>query len=258
MKKRTFFIVLAVCCLLTLLLSSIKVANYFMGGWKTEAAFRALERSAEQMPQQTDTSQGNEQAKNNLPLPDYDTLHERNPDYWGWIRIDDTPVNYPVMYTPEEPERYLHRDFDGNSSVRGVPFLDGSCTDRCGNLIIYGHHMNDSTMFGTLPSYAKEDYWRSHPTILLRTADGEHTYEVMAAFYSKVYDQKDTDVFRYYQYTDLTDPDDFKAYMEQVTDAALYDTGVTAEYGDQLLTLSTCSYHTSNGRFVVAAKNITE
>ena len=87
MKKRTFFITLSICCLLVLLLSSIKVANYFMEGWKTEAAFRALEQSAEQMLPQTDTAQGtvqgNEEAENNLTLPVYDPLHKRNPDYWG-------------------------------------------------------------------------------------------------------------------------------------------------------------------------------
>ena len=161
------------------------------------------------------------------------------------------------MYIPEEPEYYLHRDLDGNSSVRGVPFWDGDCTDSCGNSIIYGHHMKDNTMFGTLPDYAKEDYWRAHPTIRLQTADGEHTYAVMASFYAKAYNQEDTDVFRYYQYANLTDLDDFDAFIEQVTKAALYDTGITAEYGDQLLTLSTCDTYTNNGRFVVVAKEIT-
>ena len=97
-------------------------------------------------------------------------------------------------------------------------------------------------------------YREAHPTITLNTANGCEVYTVMAAFYSQVYDQEDTGVFRYYQYADLSNEADFAAYVEQVKKAALYDTEVNAQYGEQLLTLSTCIYHTDDGRFVVVAK----
>lgn len=158
------------------------------------------------------------------------------------------------MHTPEEPEYYLRRDFEGAYSLRGVPFLDARCYDGCSNYIIYGHYMKDGTMFGSLQAYAKPAYCEAHPTITLNTATGCADYTVMAAFYSQVYSQEDSKVFRYYQYADLSNEADFAAYVKQVQKAALYDTGVNAQYGEQLLTLSTCSYHTDEGRFVVVAK----
>ena len=148
----------------------------------------------------------------------------------------------------------LCRDFEEAYSLRGVPFLDARCYDGCGNYIIYGHYMKDGTMFGSLQAYAKPAYCEAHPTITLNTATGCADYTVMAAFYSQVYSQEDSRVFRYYQYADLSNEADFAAYVEQVQKAALYDTGVNAQYGEQLLTLSTCSYHTDEGRFVVVAK----
>ena len=114
-------------------------------------------------------------------------------------------------------------------------------------------------MFGSLDSYADEDYAREHQKIIydLIQPDGSYerlTFEVMAAFYSRIYSVDEENVFRYYYGTDLSDPDAFQYYIEEVMSASLYDLGVTAEYGDRLLTLSTCSYHTEDGRFVVVAR----
>ena len=129
------------------------------------------------------------------------------------------------MHTPDDPEHYLRRAFDGTYSISGVPFLDGSCYEGCGNYSVYGHHMKNGSMFAALE-----------------------------AFYAKAYKADDKNAFRYYNYTDLTDEAVFDEYLGHIRDVALYDTGVTAEYGDQLLTLSTCSYHTADGRFVVVAR----
>ena len=113
--------------------------------------------------------------------------------------------------------------------------------------------MKDGAMFGSLPAYQDPDYAAAHPVICFDTPDGEGTYRVPAAFFSRVYKAGEENVFRYYQYADLSAPEQFRSYVEQARSASLYDTGVTAEYGDQLLTLSTCSYHTKNGRFVLVA-----
>ena len=243
---------LAALFLALVLVSAAQLAQYYGAGYQAEEDFRALARSA--LPAQEPEGEEQFSAPAEDPLPAYEPLHEKNPDYWGWLRVEGTSIDYPVMYTPEDPERYLHRDFDGNDSSRGVPFLDGACTEEGGNFIIYGHHMKDGTMFGTLPAYAEQDYWKAHPTIALSTASGQHTYTVLAAFYAKAYDRADTGVFRYYQYTNLSDPEIFDEFLDQVGEAALYETGVTAAYGDRLLTLSTCSYHTRDGRFVVVAR----
>lgn len=184
----------------------------------------------------------------------YAPLKELNPDFFGWINIENTVVNYPVMHTPEDPERYLHRDFEGETSQSGVPFLDGACYDGCGNYLIYGHNMKNGSMFATLPSYANQSFWEEHPVIYFDTLSDSGVYEVVAAFYSRVYEKEEQNVFRYYDYTDLTNPNTFESFVSQVKQAAVYDTGIDPEYGDQLLTLSTCSYHTDDGRFVVVAR----
>lgn len=183
----------------------------------------------------------------------YLPLKEQNADFFGWISIEGTKIDYPVMYTPDDPEYYLHRAFDKNSSQSGVPFLDATCSLECGNYLIYGHNMSNGTMFADLLSYADHEFWEEHPTIQFDTLDGTGSYFIFAAFYSEIYLKKE-DGFHYYQYTDLHDAENFDAYINQVKKAALYDTGITLEYGDMLLTLSTCSYHTTNGRFVVVAR----
>ena len=186
----------------------------------------------------------------------YDRVYEQNNDFFGWICIEGTQINYPVMYTPDDPEFYLHRAFDGSRSSSGVPFMDAKCYVGCGNYLLYGHHMKNGSMFAGITKFAKKEYWEEHKTIQFDTMDAPGTYEIIAAFYSRVYRVDDTDVFRFYNYTDLTDEDTFNEYMEQVYASAAYDTGVTAEYGDQLLTMTTCSYHTTEGRFVIVAKKI--
>lgn len=187
-------------------------------------------------------------------LAEYAALYAENPDLWGWLKIDGTAINYPVMHTPKDAEYYLHRNFQREDSSSGTPFLDGACTDNCGNYIIYGHNMKNNTMFASLLSYADEDFFQAHPTIQLDTLYEHGSYSVVAAFYSRVYSTEDTGVFRYYRYTDLSDAERFKEFVRSAKAEALYDTGVEVTIGEQLLTLSTCSYHTENGRFVVVAK----
>ena len=252
-KQRISFIMTVVFALLFLLSAGMLMA-YYGEGVRQQQAFRALERITEQANDHGAEKSETEQYAEEKAAQKYNALKEKNPDFWGWIKIDDTALSYPVMHTPEEPEYYLRRDFEGDYSLRGVPFLDGRCYDGCGNYIIYDHYMKDGTMFDSLQAYAKPAYCEEHPTITLNTADGCEVYTVMAAFYSQVYKQEDTGVFRYYQYADLSNEADFAAYVEQVKKAALYDTEVNAQYGEQLLTLSTCSYHTDDGRFVVVAK----
>lgn len=189
-------------------------------------------------------------------LAAYEPLYRKNHDLWGWLTIEDTAVNFPVMHTPRNPEYYLHRAFDRTSAFSGVPFMEARCYYGCGNYLIYGHHMKNGTMFADIVNYASEEFWQEHPLIYFDTLYEYGTYEVIAAFYSKLFPASDTDAFRYYYYTDLTDPAVFDEYVEQVLSAAVYDTGLRAAYGDQLLTLSTCEYSAKDNRFVVVARRI--
>lgn len=189
-------------------------------------------------------------------LPRYQTVYDMNQDMYGWISIEGIPFSYPVMYTLEDEEYYLRRGFDGAYARSGVPFIDTDCKPGCGNTIIYGHNMTNGTMFAQLLAYADESFWREHPVIQFDTLYEEGEYEVVAAFYSRVFYKYETNKFRFYEYTDLSDPDTFSEYVGEVFDLALYDTNMDVRYGDELITLITCSYDNriENERFVVVAR----
>lgn len=188
-------------------------------------------------------------------LPQFTSLWEENNDLAGWLCVPDTKIDYPVMFTPNEPEYYLRKAFDGSYAISGSLFIGEGCSPEGNHVIIYGHQMNDGTMLGTLPKYAKKEYADEHPIIRFDTLYETREYEVLSAFYSRVYnDQDGEDVFRYYRYTDLSERKTFEEYVSLAKVESLYDTGVDAEYGDKIITLSTCSNHTEDGRFVVIAR----
>ncbi len=182
----------------------------------------------------------------------YEGLSQEKPDFAGWLLIEDTAVDYPVMYTPQEPEYYLRRAFDGSEAVSGSLFVGEGCTPGGTHVIIYGHNMRDGSMFGSLAQYARADYAAAHPVIRFDTPARTGEYRVLAAFYSHAYIPGE-EGFRYYRYTDLSQPEDFEEYVQKAEEEALYDTGVEPRYGCRLLTLSTCSSHRENGTFVVVA-----
>ena len=191
-------------------------------------------------------------------LPELKEAYERNPDMVGWIRIDGTEVDYPVMYTPRE-DYYLYRDFDKQESKQGCIFIDKHATlePRDTNLLFHGHNMKDGSMFRTLLEYKKESYYKEHPTIHFDTLYERGEYEIVSVFLSKVYKTSD-EVFKYYQFYNAESEAEFDAYIANVKAMALYDTGVEAQYGDELITLSTCEYSTENGRIAVVARKISQ
>lgn len=184
----------------------------------------------------------------------YDGLLGFNGELFGWIEIPGTNINYPVMHTPNDPEKYLHTAFDGSYSKSGVPFLAGECSESCGNMIIYGHNMRNGSMFHDLLNYKKESYFKNHPTVYFDTINSTGEYEIAAVFKSKVYKKDDESVFKYYTYTDLSTEERFDEYSENIKSASLYDTGVELKFGDTLLTLSTCNSGNDSERFVVVAR----
>ncbi|MCI8648502.1 MAG: class B sortase [Anaerotruncus sp.] len=187
-------------------------------------------------------------------LPQYDALWQQNHDFAGWLSLEGAGIDLPVLYTPQEPEYYLRRAFDGSSSFSGSLFLGAGWTPDANHAIIYGHNMDDGSMFGQLERYRSEEYARAHPSLRFDTLTQQREYEILGAFYSRVYTKQEQGVFRYYQYLDLSQEEVFQEYLRQVQASSLYDTGVTAQYGDRLLTLSTCSYYTDDGRFVLVAR----
>lgn len=186
-------------------------------------------------------------------LPKYQALYEDNPEFFGWIRMDDTVLDYPVMRSSEDNDEYLYGDFEGDYCYAGVPFADYRCDRDSDNILIYGHNIRDGSMFRPLFKYEDEDYWREHPTIMFSDLYGDYEYEVLAVFRDRVY-YKYEDVFKFYQFMDAENAEDFDYAISQFKEKSLYDTGVDAEYGDKLITLITCAYHVEDGRFVVVAR----
>ena len=192
-------------------------------------------------------------------LPQMAELYAQNPDIIGWVRVEGTLLDYPVMFTPDDEEKYIRADFKGNLSMAGLPFMDKDCSmdPESQNLVIYGHNMKNGTAFKTLFDYTDKKFWEEHPTIYFSTLYEERTYEVLAVFYDRVYKKSDT-CFKFYNFINPPTEETFNEGITYFKDNALYDTGVTAEQGDRLISLVTCSYHTDNGRLVLVAREVTE
>ncbi len=189
-------------------------------------------------------------------LEEYQTLYSKNKSLIGWLKIDDTNIDYPVMQTANN-EYYLDHNYSQEYDKNGSLFLDKDCdvVHRNTNLIIYGHHMKSGKMFGNLNRYSSKDYCESHPTIQFDTIYEKGTYEVMYVFRSRIYNEDEV-VFKYYKFFDAASEKEFNSNMQEMAELSLYDTGVTASYGDELLTLSTCDNSEEDGRFVVVAKRV--
>ena len=192
-------------------------------------------------------------------LSEYAKLYEQNSDIVGWIRIDDTQMNYPVMQSPQEPNFYLKHGFDKEYTDYGCPYMSESCdvNKPSDNLIVYGHHMKNGTMFSDLEKFKSKDFWEEHKTFRFDTLYVKQTYEIIAVFKTAVYTGSENE-FRYYQFVDAATKEQFDGYIQRAKEKAFYDTGVSAEYGDKLITLSTCEYSGQNSRLVVVAKKVTE
>ena len=186
----------------------------------------------------------------------YADVYAQNSDLVGWISIPDTRIDYPVMQTKDNPNFYLKHAFDKSYSSYGVPYMQENCdVGISDNLVLYGHHMNNGSMFSDLCKYESEDFYQEHKTIRFDTLDSFGDYEVIAAFKTVAYSESG---FKYYHFVRAEQEEDFDEFIAKCKELALYDTGVSAEYGDKLITLSTCEYSRTNGRMVVVAKLLEE
>lgn len=189
-------------------------------------------------------------------LEEFKILLNKNQKLIGWLKIDDTNIDYPVMQTTDN-EYYLDHNLNQEYDKNGSIFMDKDCDvlEPSTNYILYGHHMKSGQMFGGLDQYSSEKYYEEHPYIQFDTIYEKGIYQVMYVFRSHVYSEGEI-AFKYYQFIDVNSEQEFDSYMQEMAEMSYYDTGVTAEYGDQLLTLSTCDYQERDGRFVVVAKKI--
>ena len=185
-------------------------------------------------------------------------LKNENPDIIGWLEIEDSNISYPILQTTNN-DFYMKHNYKKEYSKDGALFLDKDYDWNLPstNLLIYGHNNIGSTeMFAGLMKYKNEDYYKTHKIIRFTTDKEDAQYEILSVFLSKVYYKSEKNVFRYYYFINAETEKEFNEYVNNSKKASLYDTGVTAEYGDTLMTLSTCSYHTEDGRLAVVAKKI--
>ena len=184
-------------------------------------------------------------------------LKKQNNDIIGWIQIEDTPINYAVMQC-EDNSFYMTHNYKKEYSAEGSIFLDKDYNWELpsSNLLLYGHNNKNKSMFAELLNYKEESYYKEHPPIRFTTLTEDKTYEILAVFKSRVYYKSEKDVFRYYYFINAENEQEYNNYINESKKSSLYDTGKTATYGDQLLTLSTCEYSQEDGRFVVVAKKL--
>jgi len=232
--------IVLVLCLIVFCGSGYYLADYYLKAHQAQSAFSELAEDNDDR--------------------DLAALYQKNNDLVGWVEVEGTKIDYPVMQTKDEgqdPEYYLHRNFEKEYSDAGTPFMDAASDIYIptSNWLIYGHHMRSGIMFHDLVKYEDEDFYEEHPVFRFDTITGTGSgeYQIIAAGYSKVY-PKGSNAFKYYQYGGITTEEDFNDYLAGVKQLSLYDTGETAVYGDQLVTLSTCAYQTDNGRFFVVGK----
>lgn len=184
-------------------------------------------------------------------------LQKRNEDIVGWLEIEGTNINYPVLQGTDD-KYYMTHNYKKEKSRKGSIFLskDYDWKSPSSNLLIYGHNLKNGTMFEELLKYEDEDFYKKHPIIRFTTKDEDKEYEIISVFKSRVYYKSEKNVFRYYYFINAETEEEYNEFIENAKEASLYDIKKTAKYNDELITLSTCSYHTEDGRFAVVARKI--
>lgn len=233
--------------------SAAAVARYAANSYAQKRSYQHLVELAEQSAE-NETAQP-VQPQEPTMLARYEALYRENNDLVGWIKIDGTNINYPVVQSKDAPNFYLKHDFEKNYTDYGCPYAQQNCDVQApsDNVVLYGHNMKDGTMFCDLTNYKSESFWAQHRTIQFDTLTQKNEYTVIAAFKGEA-----DELFAYNAFVDAATPEEFDAYVAAVKELALYDTGISATYGDKLITLSTCEYSFENGRMVVVAKRTTE
>ena len=188
-------------------------------------------------------------------LPDLLPIYEMNTDTVGWITVPDTKINYPVMQTPDRQDYYLKRNFNRTWSDWGAIYAREACdiNSPSDNITLYGHHMQDGSMFAGLDKYKKQAFWQDHQTFTFDTLYERHTYKIWAVFKTS---GNSGEGYPYHLFVDASTEEEFNTFVQTIKSMEFYETGITPQYGDKLLTLSTCEYSLNNGRFVVCAMRI--
>lgn len=267
--KKTVYILTIILLLLVFGISAFFVGSYILEGKEQQEKFDALaeikEQAKEEATKPTEevieetTPEGTfgaaEIRDENGMLAEYGEIYGLNDHTVGWIRIDGTKLDYPVMQTPEEPNFYLYRDFEKKNSARGSVYAREECdiNEPSDNITLYGHNMRDGSMFAVLNDYTSKATWENNPLIFFDTLYEYHVYKIFAVFKTEASIDKG---FKYHNMIEASGKEDFDNFIATAKNLSFYDTGITPQYGDKIICLSTCEYTLENGRLVVAAVRI--
>lgn len=294
--KKVLYIILIWLLVLAFVASALYIGAYYLEGWKQEAQFDELSnlvnsvRDEQTEPTETtETTEPETESPFGVPgeagdvyetpdvidepevvhekpqelvsgndfLPWYQELHAQNSDMMGWLRIEGTKIDYPVMQTSvDNANFYLDKNFYKEQSVRGSIYAKEECDffKPSDNITLFGHNMKDGSMFAALGEYYNKATWEENSLIFLDTLTESHVYKIFAVFKTSGTDNVG---FAYHLMTDAKDEAEFNSFIAQCKKLSFYDTGITPVYGDKIICLSTCEYTIDNGRFIVAAVRIT-
>ena len=243
-----------VCLLLAIIIAfsgmiGIRLYEFHRSNSIMQELHHEIKAHKEEAAQKTEASETEQQ----LTFPSF--LQKENEDLAAWIIIPDTEVDYPVMLTPQDMEYYLSRDFQKNTSQYGTPFFDtrSAPLTTADSLLIYGHNMRDGSMFSSLNKYTEEAFGKAHKKITLLLPEETRTYLLFAVLQISTDNDEE---WSYYNCVGNLDTTQFESYVQTFRTKALYSTEVQPSIGDQLLILSTCAYHTHNGRLLVVGCRI--
>ena len=263
--KKTLFTVTVLLLVAAFGISAFMVGNYLLDGKKQADRMDELSQVVSEAQTETTTeatTEGTTEAtqpkETTAPgmLPGYKDIYEQNNDTVGWIKMEGTKINYPVLQTPDDPNYYLYRDFDKKESKRGSIYAWGEAdiNKPSDNITLFGHHMADGSMFAALNQYTSKDAWDKNNLIFFDTLTEYHTYKIFAVFKTSA---NVGEGFSYHKFVDAANEQEFNEFVSTCKKLSFYDTGITPVYGDKLICLSTCEYTLDNGRLVVAAVRIT-
>ena len=271
--KKALFTVTILALIAAFCASGYMVFNYLKDGKEqkelNEYLSNIVANAQSQAQETTAETAASEEATNPVPAREtvavrdengmllaYKEIYEMNHDTVGWIRIAGTVMDYPVMQTPDEENYYLYKNFNKEDSARGSIYAREVCDVKkpSDNITIYGHNMKDGSMFACLHEFINKETWENNNLIFFDTLEEYHTYEIFAVFKTSA---NVGEGFSYHKFVDAKDEEEFDAFVKTCKDLAFYETGITPEYGDKLITLSTCEYTLGdNGRLVVVARRI--
>lgn len=196
-------------------------------------------------------------------LSRFEKIYKANNDVVGYIYIEGTNINYPILHHPEEKDYYLKRDFYGSYDRHGCIYLRENCDmfEPTDVLTIYGHYMSDDTMFADIHEYLDKKFFDSHQYITVWDLYEQHTYQVVCLF--KTSGTYGTG-FPFHLFDDFANEEEYNEFIHGVRDVAgtgytgktIFDSGIETQYGDQFICLATCEYTINNGRLILVAKRI--